>query len=487
MASLGYKRNFAYLDLHKFARNVIIRNEKHIDYCIEVGTIIKLLKKIFGFGTSMPRLEATIIPRDQHIISRRNISQNALKVMYRLRDAGYSAYLVGGSVRDLLLGRSPKDFDVATNAKPEQVKRLFRNSLIIGKRFRLIHVRFGHEIIEVATFRANTSSRSHKHRQHAQHGMILRDNVYGTLEQDAERRDFTINALYYNIQDLSIVDYCGGVEDLKHKTLRIIGEARQRYHEDPVRLLRIVRFAGKLGLTIDPTTEEPIAELAPLLQHVPAARLFDEVLKIFHSGHASEIIPLMRRYKLFEQLFPQISACLESEHNSQAERLLILVCKNTDERIHENKGISPGFLFAALLWYPLQHLTQQLLAQEQPAGIVRNLAPHQVIARQIEQITIPRRFSIMVREIWDLQYRFTKMNPKQITRLLEHPRFRAGYDFLLLRSQAGEDVKKLSDWWQQFYEADTEQRQQLLEKSKMPKTKKRRRRKKRAHEQQSSH
>jgi poly(A) polymerase len=439
------------------------------------------LKKIFGFRASAPRLEATIIPRDQHSISRRNISQNALKVMYRLNNAGYSAYLVGGSVRDLLLGRIPKDFDVATNARPEQVKRLFRNSLLIGKRFRLVHVRFGHEIIEVATFRAMTT-KLNKHRQQAQHGMLLRDNVYGTLEEDAERRDFTINALYYNIEDLSLVDYCGGVADLEQKMLRIIGEPRQRYHEDPVRLLRVIRFAGKLGLNIEPATEEPIAELAPLLQHVPAARLFDEILKIFHSGHASEILPLLRRHKLFEQLFPQVAACLNSEHAPQVEQLLTLVYKNTDARINENKAISAGFLFAALLWYPLQQLTQQLLTQEQPSGLARNSATHEVIARQIEQITIPRRFSIMIREIWDLQYRFTKMHPKRVIRLAAHPRFRAGYDFLLLRAQVEEDVKPLADWWQQFYEADTTQRQQLLEKSNLPKTKKRRRRSKRARE-----
>jgi len=414
------------------------------------------------------------------MITRKHISPNALKVLYRLRDAGYSAYLVGGSVRDLLLERIPKDFDVATNAKPEQVKKLFRNSLLIGRRFRLAHIRFGQEIIEVATFRAGASLKRGLQQQTAEHGMLLRDNVYGTLEEDAERRDFTINALYYNIADFSIVDYCGGVADLKNKTLRIIGEPRQRYHEDPVRLLRAIRFAGKLGLQIDEATQAPITELAPLLKHVPAARLFDEVLKLFHSGHASEIFPLLQRYKLFEQLFPQLTACLEDEQQTATEKLLQLVCHNTDVRIAEGKAISPGFLFASLLWHPLQKSIKHHLQDNPIIAVARNIASHEVIAKQIEQITIPRRFSIMIREIWELQYRLTKTNPKYIERILAHPRFRAAYDFLLLRAQIGEDIQPLAQWWQQFYEADTLERQKLL--ANAPKHKKRRRKRKKQYE-----
>ncbi len=398
--------------------------------------------------------------------------------MYRLHDAGFSAYLVGGSVRDLLLDRIPKDFDVTTNARPEQIKKLFRNCLLIGRRFRLAHVRFGQEIIEVATFRAApSSSKFSKLHQTAEHGMLLRDNVYGTLEEDAERRDFTINALYYNIADYSIVDYCGGVNDLKQKTLRIIGDPRQRYHEDPVRLLRVIRFAGKLGFQIEPTTQAPIAELTPLLKHVPAARLFDEVLKIFHSGHANEILPLLHQYNLLEQLFPQLAACLEDEQKKSIEKFLTLICQTTDARIAENRTISPGFLFAGLLWAPLQKSIQQHLQQEDNTlAIAYSMASHEVIAKQIEQITIPKRFSMMIREIWDLQNRFHKISSKYATRMITHPRFRAAYDFLLLRAQAGENIQTLAHWWQQFYEADPAERQHLLEQ--VPKTKKRKRKRK---------
>lgn len=389
-----------------------------------------------------------------------------MKVLYRLRDAGFSAYLVGGGVRDLLLGRQPKDFDVATDARPEQVKKIFRSCLLIGRRFRLAHVRFGYEIVEVATFRANSASKFNKQLQTAEHGMILRDNVYGTLEEDAERRDFTINALYYNIADYSIVDYCGGFADLDQKIIRIIGDPRQRYHEDPVRLLRAIRFAGKLGFQIDAATEAPIAELAPLLKHVPAARLFDEVLKLFHSGHAAHIVPLLRQHHLFEQLFPQLAACLAEDKMPFTENILMLTCQNTDARIAADKPVSPGFLFAALLWQPLQKSIQHYLQEGQPIAAACHLAGHEALARQMEQITIPRKFSVMVREIWDLQHRLHKKNPKSVNRVISHPRFRAAYDFLLLRAEAGENnILPLAKWWQRFYEADSATRQQLLEKT----------------------
>ncbi len=440
--------------------------------------IIKLLKKLFNFRKAAP-LEPAIVPREQHIITRKNINPNALKVMYRLQDAGFSVYLVGGSVRDLLLDRHPKDFDVATNARPEQVKKLFRNCLLIGRRFRLAHIRFGQEIIEVATFRAAPSlKKSSKKHQTAEHGMLLRDNVYGTLAEDAVRRDFTINALYYNIADFSIVDYCGGFADLKDKTLRIIGDPRQRYHEDPVRLLRVIRFAGKLGFAIDPATREPIIELAPLLQHVPAARLFDEVLKLFHSGHASDILPLLSEYHLFEQLFPQLADCLTGEQAAVTKKIIALVCQNTDARINEDKTVSAGFLFASLLWQPFQHAIARYLQQGDTLADARHSAERQVISQQIKHITIPKRFSLMIKEIWDLQYYFEKINVKYVTRTVNHPRFRAAYDFLLVRAQASKDIQTVAKWWQKFYEADTAERQQLLDS--VPKTSKRRRKRKKS-------
>lgn len=414
-----------------------------------------------------------IIPRAQHRISRQDISPNSLKVLYRLHDAGYAAYLVGGGVRDLLLGHAPKDFDIATDAKPEEVKKLFRSALLIGRRFRLVHVRFGREIVEVATFRASESKKSHKQRATAEHGMLLRDNVYGTLEEDAWRRDFTVNALYYNIADHSVVDYCEGIKDLETRTLRIIGDPEKRYQEDPVRLLRTIRFAGKLGLNIEAETANPIIKLAPLLQHVPSARLFDEVLKLFHCGKALATFKLLRHYHLFEELFPQAAAGLTE--NDLAEKILEISCKNTDARIEEQKTVSPAFLFASVLWQPMQKATQKFLNNGLPHNIAQDKAIHEVLSKQIKRISIPRRFSMAVREIWQMQYRFARQQKRHVIHLMEHPRFRAAYDFLLLRTEAGEISPSIADWWTEFTQASDEVRKQMLEK--LPKPKKRRKKK----------
>lgn len=372
---------------------------------------------------------------------------------------------MGGGVRDLLLERSPKDFDVATNAHPEQIKQLFRNCLLIGRRFRLAHIRFGREVIEVATFRAGPSKKASQHHRTAEHGMLLRDNIYGSLEDDAWRRDFTINALYYSAADLAIVDYCGGMNDLRDKTLRIIGDPEIRYQEDPVRLLRAVRFAGKLELRMHPDTEAPIVKLATLLQHVPAARLFDEVLKLFHSGKALAIFKLLRHYQLFQQLFPQATHSLANpRYATLAEALLKAACENTDIRIQAGKTVSPAFLFASLLWYYRQELTEKFIPQEENALVARDRATHEVLKQQIKHISIPRRFTMTVREIWDLQHRLQHRNPKYVLRTLEHPRFRAAYDFLLLRTEAGEPLQEFADWWTQFQAVDAATRQQMLEK-----------------------
>jgi poly(A) polymerase len=390
-----------------------------------------------------------IIPRSEHAISRANISSNALKVLYRLKGAGYDAFLVGGGVRDMLLGREPKDFDIATNARPEEVKKLFRNCMLIGRRFRLAHVRFENEIIEVATFRAQGDGASDDEAR-TENGRILRDNVYGTLEEDAWRRDFTVNALYYNIQDFSVVDYVGGMADLQSGMLRLIGDPRQRYHEDAVRMLRAVRFAAKLGFRIHTDSEAPIFELAHLLEDIPSARLFDEILKLFLGGCAVQSFELLRHYGLFAYLFPQTEACLAQEREGFPLTLLIRALQNTDARIAEGKPVTPAFLYAALLWEPLR---QAMASQEAEAmGEIQALqqAAYAVEGQQLARTALPKRFGVPMREIWTLQIRLRRTTGLRPLRLLEHPRFRAAYDFMLLRRDAGEDIGELCQWWTEF-------------------------------------
>jgi len=398
-----------------------------------------------------------IIPRSEHAISRANISSNALKVLYRLKGAGYDAFLVGGGVRDMLLGREPKDFDIATNARPEEVKKLFRNCMLIGRRFRLAHVRFENEIIEVATFRAQGDGASDDEAR-TENGRILRDNVYGTLEEDAWRRDFTVNALYYNIQDFSVVDYVGGMADLQSGMLRLIGDPRQRYHEDAVRMLRAVRFAAKLGFRIHTDSEAPIFELAHLLEDIPSARLFDEILKLFLGGCAVQSFELLRHYGLFAYLFPQTEACLAQEREGFPLTLLIRALQNTDARIAEGKPVTPAFLYAALLWEPLR---QAMASQEAEAmGEIPALqqAAYAVEGQQLARTALPKRFGVPMREIWTLQIRLRRTTGLRPLRLLEHPRFRAAYDFMLLRRDAGEDIGELCQWWTEFQGLDDNER-----------------------------
>lgn len=402
---------------------------------------------------------AKIIPRAEHTISRQQISNNALKVLYRLHQHNYSAYLVGGCLRDILLKQKPKDFDIATNASPEHIKKLFRNCLLIGKRFRLAHIRFGREIIEVSTFRSPSKKTSFKHRKTTAQGMLLRDNVYGTIEEDVWRRDFTMNALYYNIADFSLVDYCGGLADIQHKIVRIIGEPRTRYQEDPVRLLRAIRFAGKLDFQLDPATAEPIQELAPLLHHVPPARLFEEILKLFLHGQALKTYQLLQQYHLLRQLFPQTTHALSQ---APPQKLLESACKNTDERIHQGKTVSPAFLFAVFLWPIVQTKAQLLMSQHTSTFIAYQHAMSYALAEQQKHITIPRRYSTVIREIWDLQHRLLQCRPFMINHLLHHPRFRAAYDFLLLRAEINEIPADVAQWWTHFLAADDEARNQLI-------------------------
>lgn len=384
---------------------------------------------------------------------------NALKVLHRLNQHGYSAYLVGGCLRDILLHKKPKDFDIATNAHPEKIKKLFRHCLLIGRRFRLAHIRFGREVIEVTTFRADSGKKSFKHRKVAAHGMLLRDNIYGSIEEDAWRRDFTMNALYYNSADFSLIDYCGGIADIQRKIVRIIGDPNIRYHEDPVRLLRAIRFAGKLGFTIDPATAEPITKLANLLRHVPPARLFEETLKLFHQGQAFVTYQLLRHYQLFDELFPQTFA---GNATSSAEKFIEIACKNTDQRLQAGKTVSPPFLFATFLWPAVQAKVQQYDRQQTPLFVLYQHAISHVLAEQQKHITIPRRYSTTVREIWDLQQRLIQRRPNMINRLLSHPRFRAAYDFLLLRAEIQEVPADVASWWTDFIAADESSRAKII-------------------------
>jgi len=380
-------------------------------------------------------------------------------VLYRLRDAGFDAFLVGGCVRDLLLGRRPKDFDLATNAKPEEVRRLFKNCRLIGKRFRLAHILFGPEIIEVATFRTHHENATETQHGHMHQGMIIRDNVFGSIEDDARRRDFSINALYYNIADFTVLDYTNAMDDIKHRRLRIIGDPEKRFHEDPVRLIRAARFAGKLNLTISPETETPLKELSYLLQNVSPARLFQEVLKFFEEGALLNTFHLFRKYKLVEQLFPETAGSLTHEN---ALKLIEDALSNTDQRLKEGKTVSPAFLFSIFLWHPIQAHATQEAAKGLPLYVAFEKAIYLVMKKQIDRLSIPRKLQVTIRDICFLQHRFTQRFGSRPYRVLEHQRYRAGYDLLMLRATAGEPVKDLYDWWTEFHDADPTVREKMI-------------------------
>lgn len=402
---------------------------------------------------------ATRIPRDEHLVSRKNISDSALKVMSRLREQGYQAFLVGGAVRDLLLGNHPKDFDIATDATPEQVHALFRNSMVIGRRFRIVHVRFGREIIEVTTFRGHHDSeadddatpRPQKQSKQSDSGMLLRDNVFGSLEEDAVRRDFTVNALYYCSEDFCVHDFVDGMDDLKARQIRIIGDAEQRYREDPVRMLRAVRFAAKLGFAIEADTAEPISDLAYMLESIPAARLFDEILKLFMAGQALATFTLLCEYDLIEHLFP--ATARELEESEYSRPLIEAAMRSTDRRIEEGKPVTPAFVLAALLWEPALQLRYDLEDAGKSPQVALQQSADSILAEQLHHIAIPRRFTAPMREIWEFQPRLLQMrrNAKAVS-LLSHRRFRAAYDFLLLREESGEDLEGLGQFWTELQE-----------------------------------
>lgn len=414
-----------------------------------------------------------MIPRDQHPVSRQFISNNALKVLYRLNKGGYEAYLVGGGVRDILLGLTPKDFDIVTNATPEQIKGLFRNCRLIGRRFRLAHIVFGRDIIEVATFRGHhddTSGKNTKISKQSDQGMLLRDNIYGSIEEDAERRDFTINALYYSTQDFKVYDFAGGVHDIEQRKIRLIGDPETRYREDPVRMLRAIRFATKLDMTISPETEAPIKPLASLLSNIPAARMFEEFLKLFVSGKAQANFNLLREYDLFEHFFPAVERALCANDNfslEESELMTQFIAKaldNTDIRIANDQRVTPAFLFASILWFPLQKRIETLKASSDilPQDAFFQ-AYHELMSEQQQSVAIPKRFQLPIKDIWILQERFEKRDPKRAFKTLEHPKFRAGYDFLLLRAEFGDDqIKELAKWWTEFQDASSSTQSQML-------------------------
>lgn len=440
----------------------------------------------------MPR----IIPRAEHTVSRSQLSPNALRVLYRLKDAGYQAFLVGGCVRDLLIGRKPKDFDVATNALPDEVRELFRNCRLVGRRFRLAHVVFGREVIEVATFRASSApppgaeplsedgeegeegevessievddsdipSQDHSiHRVQNERGRILRDNVYGTVDEDVWRRDFTANALYYNIADFSIWDYTDGAADVTARRLRLIGDPETRFREDPVRMLRAARFEAKLGFDLAPETAEPIARLRHLMGDIPPARLFDETLKLFITGHGEQSFAVLRARGLMEALMPSVGRYLNRYPGGAVERLLAQGLRNTDERVLLDKPVTPSFLFALLLYGPIALAIEALPPQRwhEPAAILD--ACDRVLREAQQRVALPKRFALGLRDMFALQPRLEQPRGRRALRLLEQPRFRAAYDLLLLRAGVGLASAEVAAWWTRLQEASPEEQGRLCE------------------------
>nr|WP_277601480.1 polynucleotide adenylyltransferase PcnB [Thalassotalea sp. G2M2-11] len=431
----------------------------------------KVLAKKSTKPATIKQTSPHVYTRDQHPVSRSLISANALKVLYRLNKAGFDAYLVGGGVRDILLGLAPKDFDIATNATPEEIKALFRNCRLIGRRFRLAHILFGREIIEVATFRGHHDSDEKQQKpcqktsKQNEHGMLLRDNIYGSIEEDAERRDFTINALYYSTADFKVYDFANGLADINSRTIRLIGDPQTRYREDPVRMLRAIRFATKLDMTISPETEQPIKELASLLGNIPPARMFEEFLKLFLSGKAQANYHQLNHYELLKYFFPIVAQAIEQQSLPFINSFIETALKNTDDRINHNKRVTPAFLFAALLWYPLQRQIEQLREQTQltPQDAFFN-ALGEIMAEQQRSIAIPKRFQAVMKDIWVLQDKLTKREGKKAFKTFEHPKFRAGYDFLLLRAEIEQEPKlqELAKWWTDFQTNNHETQKQMI-------------------------
>ncbi len=417
--------------------------------------IKKFIRKILGVKDERDPTEPVILGPEQHGIDPKLVSNNAVRVTQTLQEAGFKAFVVGGAVRDLLLGVKPKDFDIATDATPEEVKRLFRRAFIIGRRFQIVHVMFGQDLLEVTTFRGNGSDNAPKD----EHGRVLRDNNFGPQHEDAARRDFTINAMYYDPATQTVLDYHGGIEDIRAKVLRIIGQPEARYREDPVRMLRVVRFAAKLQFTIEPATRAPIPVMAPLINNVPAARVFDEMLKLLMSGHALACLKELRSSGLHHGLLPLLDVVLEQPIGM---KFVTLALESTDTRVKAGKGVSPGFLFASLLWHQvLEKWNAYRAAGESPIPAL-HLAADDVLDNQTDNLALQRRIATDMRDIWAMQPRFERRNGKSPYKLLEHPRFRAGFDFLLLRCESGELDAEIGNWWATFYAGDIAERERLI-------------------------
>ena len=407
--------------------------------------------------------KAVILARGEHGISRNNIDEHALKVLYRLHKAGYQACLVGGAVRDLLLDIKPKDFDVATDATPEEVNKLFRNCRLIGRRFRLAHIHFGRQVIEVATYRTNHDLSQSGIQDEG--GRIVRDNVFGGLSDDVWRRDFTVNALYYDISNFSVIDFVGGFEDIKRQRLCLIGDVETRYREDPVRMLRAIRFSAKLGFEIEEKSKTPIYSLGHLLEDIPAARLYEEVLKLFHSGHAVRSFELLLEFDVLKYLFPEAAKSIAE--NEAVKHMLTIAMQNTDERIRKDMRVTPAFLFAALLWHPVNSKVHQLTDNGMPYSVAIQKIATRVLSQQAASVSIPKRFTSTMRDIWGLQTRFHYRAGKRAMAVLEHEKFRAGYDFLCIRVQSGEvsqdqDLKRDCEWWTDIQKQTAEQQKNAL-------------------------
>ena len=404
----------------------------------------------------------------EHGLRREDLPSYALKTCEVLQQAGFRAFIVGGGVRDTILKLRPKDFDVATSATPEQVTKLFRRARLIGRRFQIVHVMYGRDMVEVSTFRALQVDA-----ETDAHGRVLRDNVWGTLEEDAARRDFTINALYYDPIADTLLDFHGGVRDLESRVIRMIGDPTTRYREDPVRMLRSARFAAKLEFTIEEGTRAPIRELAPLIHNVPPARLFDEMLKLLQSGHALNSLHQLRAEGLHHGLLPLLDVIVEQP---DGERFIQIALTRTDERVARGLSISPGFLFATLLWQQVRLRWQARLAGGEHMIPALMDSIDSVVDEQCEKLAIQKRIVADMREIWSLQPRFDRRNGRTAIRLLEHMRFRAGYDFLMLRVEAGEAPAELGDWWTRFVEGDHDERETLMSQLTAPSGAARRRR-----------
>jgi poly(A) polymerase len=424
--------------------------------------------------------ELICLSRDAHPISRNDISRNAVKVLYRLNEAGFQAYLVGGGVRDILLGLKPKDFDIATDATPEQINKLFRNSRIIGRRFRLVHIMFGRELIEVATFRAGHEDSCDSKAKTSAQGLLVRDNVFGNLEEDAFRRDFTVNALYYTVDQFKLLDHTGGLDDLNKRQLRLIGDPVTRYREDPVRILRAIRLSCKLDLAIEKNTAKPIIELAEMLAHISPARLWEESNKLFLAGHAFKTWHQLIRYQVAQHLFRiTIDALTLEDKNNQSgfSDFIDQALHSTDNRIKNQQPVTPAFLFAVFLWQPMQNETQRLIKKGVPAYEANLKAAAYAFEQQRKTIAVPKRFSITAREIWSLQFRLNNLRKRSVESLISNPKFRAAYDFLCLRANHNSELKALADWWTQYQEVDAHGRAELLKQAanSMPKRTKRKR------------